>query len=96
METIDETFSLYEEQNLKDFILKAKLYALKANILSTARSTQRIHRFLMEKACWKIWTLKVNIKNYDFIYFFTNYLFLSIISNLIVINNYSFIKFYVY
>ena len=33
METIDEAFSLYEEQNLKDFVLKAKLYARKANIL---------------------------------------------------------------
>lgn len=32
METIDEALGLYEEQNLKDFVLKAKLYARKASI----------------------------------------------------------------
>lgn len=32
METIDEALGLYEELNVKDFVLKAKLYARKATI----------------------------------------------------------------
>jgi hypothetical protein len=45
LETIDQALSLYEEQNLKDFVLKAKLFARKANIYLKSNELESAHKF---------------------------------------------------